>query len=159
MKNWIVFAIKLSLMFFIFCPSIGFAQEVVPAIQVAETNEVQEIPFAVIEKIPQFQSCESTELENGMECFKQEINAHIIKNLVYPTLAREHNIQGRVTVVFIIDKEGNVTNVRARGPREGTLLEEEAIRIVKLLPQFKPGTQRGKTVNVSFALPIIFKLN
>ena len=148
-----------SILFLFVVSRQSFAQEVVPAIQVAEIDEEQEIPFAVIEKIPQFQSCESTELQTGMECFNQQINSHIAKNLIYPTLAREHNIQGRVTVVFIIDKEGNVTNVRARGPREGNLLEEEAIRIVKLLPQFKPGTQRGKTVNVSFALPIMFKLD
>ena len=148
-----------SILFLFVVSNQSFAQEVVPAIQVAEIDEEQEIPFAVIEKIPQFQSCESTELKTGMECFNQQINSHIEKILIHPTLGREHNIQGRVTVMFLIDKKGNVTNVRARGPREGNLLEEEAIRIVKLLPQFKPGTQRGKTVNVSFALPIMFKLD
>ena len=147
-----------SILFLLVVSHPSFAQEVVPAIQVGETNEEQEIPFAVIEKIPQFQACEGSEIKTGMECFNQQISAHITKNLVYPEQARDEDIQGRVTVMFVIDKEGNVTNVRARGPRGGTLLEEEAIRIVKLLPQFKPGVQRGKPVNVSFALPINFKL-
>jgi protein TonB len=70
---------------------------------------------------------------------------------VYPESAREANIQGRVTVMFVIDKEGNVINVRARGSVGGSELEEEAIRIVNLLPQFKPGIHRGKPVNVSFS--------
>ena len=82
-----------------------------------------------------------------------------MKNLVYPESASKANIQGRVTVMFVIDREGNVTKVKARGPHGGSALEEEAIRIVKLLPQFKPGIQRGKPVNVSFALPIRFKLD
>jgi protein TonB len=137
----------------------SFAQEVVPAVQVGEIEEEQEVPFAVIEKIPQFQSCESTEVRKGMECFNQQISSHIMKNLVYPASASKANIQGRVTVMFVIDREGNVTKVKARGPHGGSALEEEAIRIVKLLPQFKPGIQRGKPVNVSFALPIRFKLD
>lgn len=137
----------------------SFAQEVVPAVQVGEIDEEQEVPFAVIEKIPQFQSCESTEVRKGMECFNQQISSHIMKNLVYPESASKANIQGRVTVMFVIDQEGNVTKVKARGPHGGSALEEEAIRIVKLLPKFKPGIQRGKPVNVSFALPIRFKLD
>lgn len=137
----------------------SFAQEVVPAVQVGEIEEEQEVPFAVIEKIPQFQSCESTEVRKGMECFNQQISSHIMKNLVYPESASKANIQGRATVMFVIDREGNVTKVKARGPHGGSALEEEAIRIVKLLPQFKPGIQRGKPVNVSFALPIRFKLD
>ena len=137
----------------------SFAQEVVPAVQVGEIDEEQEVPFAVVEKIPQFQSCESSELQIGMECFNQQMNSHIAKNLIYPTLAREEDIQGRVFVIFTIDKKGNVTNIRARGPKGGALLEEEAIRIVKLLPQFKPGIQRGKPVAVRYSQPINFKLD
>lgn len=147
-----------SILFLVVLSNQCFAQEIVPAVQERETDEEQEIPFAVIEKIPQFQACESTEIKTGMDCFNQQISAHISKNLVYPTQARYENIQGKVTVMFVINKEGNVTSVRARGPIGGNLLEEEAIRIVKLLPQFKPGVQRGKPVNVSFALPINFKL-
>jgi protein TonB len=137
----------------------SFAQEVVPAVQVGEIEEEQEVPFAAIEKFPQFQSCESSDIKKGKECFNQQISSHIVKNLVYPESAREANIQGRVTVMFVIDKEGNVINVRARGSVGGSELEEEAIRIVNLLPQFKPGIHRGKPVNVSFSLPIRFKLD
>lgn len=147
-----------SILFLVVVSNQCFAQEVVPVIQVRETDEEQEIPFAVIEKIPQFQSCENIEIGKGMECFNKALSSHILKYLVYPEQARDEDIQGRVTVIFVIDKEGNVTSVRARGPIGGNLLEEEAIRIVKLLPQFKPGIQRGKPVNVSFALPINFKL-
>lgn len=137
----------------------SFAQELVPVVNIEENTVDEQVPFAAIEKFPQFQSCESSDIKKGKECFNQQISSHIVKNLVYPESAREANIQGRVAVMFVIDKEGNVINVRARGPVGGSELEEEAIRIVNLLPQFKPGIHRGKPVNVSFSLPIRFKLD
>lgn len=141
------------------CPLLSFSQEVISVRSVPEEVEDSELPFAVIESIPEFKTCEGVDKKESMACFNQQMTAHIQNNLVYPNEAREQDIQGKVYVAFTIDKEGNVTNVRARGPRGGTLLEEEAIRIVKMLPQFKPGVQRGKPVNVSYALPIMFNLN
>lgn len=143
----------------IFCTTISFSQEVISVRSVPEDSEDIEFPLAVMESIPEFKACEDVEKKESMICFNQQMTSHVQKNLVYPEEARNQDIQGRVTVLFVIDKEGNITNVRARGPRNGELLEQEAIRIVKMLPQFKPGVQKGKPVNVSYALPINFKLD
>ena len=58
------------------------------------------------------------------------MNAHINKHFTYPQRAQEELIQGRVQVQFVIDKQGNVTDIRVRGPKGGELLEKEAQRIV-----------------------------
>lgn len=79
-------------------------------------------------------------------------------NMKYPELAMEEKIQGKVFVKFIIEKDGSVTNpeiVRGIHP----LLDQEAIRVVKAMPQWVPGKQRGKLVRVQYVLPIQFKLN
>lgn len=124
----------------------------------AEMEEEAEVPFGVIEQIPVFKGCENVEKEQQRECLNYQMQKHILKNLRYPEEATEKGISGRVYVLFIIDKEGNVTNVKARGPKieGGAILEDEAIRIIKLLPQFKPGMQRGKPVNVRYTIPISF---
>ena len=70
----------------------------------------------------------------------------------------EDNIQGRVSVLFVIDKDGSITNVQAKGPKGGELLEKEALRVISKLPKFKPGMQRGKPVKVKYSQPITFKL-
>ena len=86
------------------------------------------------------------------------MNAHINKHFSYPSRAAEDNIQGRVQVQFVIDKQGNVTDVRVRGPKGGELLEKEAERIISKLPKFIPGKQRNQPVKVRYAQPINFKL-
>ena len=70
----------------------------------------------------------------------------------------EDNIQGRVSVVFVIDKDGSITNVQARGPKGGELLEKEALRVISKLPKIKPGLQRGKPVKIKFSIPFVFRL-
>ena len=77
---------------------------------------------------------------------------------MYPERAMEDNIQGRVSVVFVIDKDGSITNVQARGPKGGDLLEKEALRVISKLPKIKPGSQRGKPVKIKFSIPFVFKL-
>ena len=64
-------------------------------------------------------------------------------------------IQGRVSVMFIIDAQGYITGVKSRGPDK--ILEAEAERIIKLLPKMQPGKQRGRPVKVAYAVPIFFK--
>ncbi|WP_339887499.1 energy transducer TonB [uncultured Flavobacterium sp.] len=146
-----------KIVFFLFILNIGisYSQEIV----VPESESEPEIPFQIIEKIPEFEGCEGLKSNELRACFNEQIQNHIRKYLVYPDEAREQNIQGKVYVAFVIDFEGNVTKVKARGPSGASILEEEAMRIVNLLPQFKPGIQRGKPVNVSFSLPIRFKLD
>ena len=82
---------------------------------------------------------------------------YIQKNVKYPAIAKEYNITGKVYVSFIVDKLGSVTNVKiVRGVDEN--LDAEAIRVIKSLPKYKPGKQRGKAVRVMFTIPINFKL-
>ena len=118
----------------------------------------EEVPFAVIEDVPVFPGCEGVAKNKRLECFMEQMAKHIKKNQQYPEKAMDENIQGRVSVLFVIDKDGNITNVQARGPKGGELLEKEALRVISKLPKFKPGMQRGKPVKVKYSQPITFKL-
>ena len=82
----------------------------------------------------------------------------VYQYLKYPKYAVENGIQGRVRVDFVIDEAGNVTEVEvARGVHSS--LDEEAVRVIKMLPAWSPGKQRGKAVRTLFRLPINFQLN
>jgi protein TonB len=139
---------------------------VVKAAAVGEvTGTVEEVdvdvPFAVLEDVPLFPGCEKVPRAQQRDCFMEQMNKHIKKHFDYPTRAKEDGVQGRITVMFVIDKTGNVTNLRIRGlnKKGSELLENEAERIIKKLPKFTPGRQRGKAVPVSYAQPILFKIN
>lgn len=82
----------------------------------------------------------------------------IKKNIKYPVEAKEQGIQGKVYVQFVVEKDGTVTNVTVRRGAH-TLLDNEAVRVVKLMPAWKPGTMRGKKVRVRYTLPITFSLS
>lgn len=125
-------------------------------VNVEEVEEDVEVPFAIIENIPVFPGCEGMSKKEMKDCFQKKMQEHVVKNFKYPDTALELRIQGRVSVVFVIDSKGYTTSVRSRGPDE--ILEKEAERIIKLLPKMKPGKQRGKPVKVSYAVPIFFKL-
>ncbi|VXB22198.1 putative Energy transducer TonB [Flavobacterium sp. 9AF] len=116
------------------------------------------VQFGEVDEAPRFKDCEKAGKEVVLKCFNEQMNLHIMKNFTYPEMAAEGNIQGRVNVQFIIDKEGNVTDIMAKGPKNGLLLEKEAIRLIKILPQFIPAKLKGKCVNVRYGLPITFKL-
>jgi protein TonB len=119
-----------------------------------------DVPFAVLEDVPLFPGCEKVPRSQQKECFMEQMNKHIKKYFEYPSRAKENSVQGRVTVLFVIDKSGNVTSLRIKGTgkKDSDLLEAEAERIIKKLPKFTPGRQRGKPVGVSYAQPILFKL-
>ena len=79
-------------------------------------------------------------------------------NLVYPKAAQDSSIQGRVIVRFTIEKDGSITDVEVvRGVHPA--LDEEAVRVVSMMPKWKPGTQMGDTVRTKFTLPVLFKIN
>ena len=118
----------------------------------------EEVPFTVIEDVPVFPGCEKVEKSKRLDCFMEQMAKHIKRNQQYPERAMEDNIQGRVSVLFVIDKDGSITNVQVRGPKGGELLEKEAKRVIEKLPKFKPGMQRGKAVKVKYSQPITFRL-
>ena len=113
-----------------------------------ETDEV----FMIAEDMPMFKGCSDD------QCTQGEILKFIARNTRYPAIAKENNITGRVFVGFVVDKSGSVTNVKLlRGVDK--YLDSEAIRVVKSMPKFSPGRQRGKPVKVQYNIPITFKLN
>lgn len=79
-------------------------------------------------------------------------------NLVYPKAAQDSSIQGRVIVRFTVEKDGSITDVEvARSVYPA--LDEEAVRVVSMMPKWKPGTQMGDIVRTKFTLPVLFKIN
>ena len=125
-------------------------------ISVEEVEEEITVPFAVIEDIPVFPGCEKGTNEEKRACFQHKIQEHIKKNFTYPPMALELEIQGKVYVQFIIDTNGDISDIRTRGPDR--LLEEEAQRIIASLPKMTPGKQRGRAVKVPYSIPVTFKL-
>lgn len=107
----------------------------------AADNEV----FMVVEKMPSFPGGEAALMK------------FLGKNVNYPHIAQEHGIQGRVFVSFVVGKTGAISQVTiARGVDPA--LDAEAIRVVKMMPKWNPGEQRGKAVNVKYMLPVNFVL-
>lgn len=111
-----------------------------------EEEEIQEEEvFLSVEENPEFPGGPAKLLE------------YVQKNLKYPMMARESDIQGKVFVGFVVEKDGSISNVKVlRGIGGGC--DEEAMRVVKSMPKWKPGKQRGKAVRVSYMLPVNFKL-
>jgi len=123
--------------------------------EVIEEEEVPEkdIPFAIIEEAPVFPGCTGTKAQKR-QCLQDKIKDHVNKKF-RTNIAQDIGLSAgkkKVYVRFTIDKNGNIINVRARGPH--ARLEKEAIRVVKLLPKMKPGLQRTRPVRVSYTLPI-----
>jgi TonB family protein len=112
------------------------------------------IPFAIVDKAPIFPGCEDS--TDSKVCFRESIQNHISKNFRYPEVAQEKGIQGRVSIVFLINENGEVTSIAKRGP--DTSLEDEAVRIINKLPVMKPGIHQGQKVAVPYSIPITFKL-
>ena len=129
--------------------------------KVEEIEEVEEVPdvdvpFAVIEDKPMFEACKDLPKSQQSDCFKENLDKHVVKNFRYPEVAQEMGIQGRVYVNFRINKDGSITVLNTRGPDKS--LEAEARRIIEKLPKMIPGKQRGRPTPVTFAYPIVFKL-
>ena len=118
-------------------------------------DEGVHVPFSTVDEVPVFPGCEDA--ADYRACFQDKMFAHITANFKYPTEAQEKGIQGKVNLMFIIDETGNIAGLRMRGPDK--ILEDEAERIISLLPKMTPGKQDGKVVRVPFSIPITFKLH
>ena len=122
---------------------------------VEEIEEETEVPFAIVESVPVFPGCTGTN-EQLKKCFNDKVLEHIKKTFKYPSNAQDLGVQGRVYVMFIVDANGNVVNIKTRGPDKS--LEKEANRIISELPKMTPGRQRDRAVSVPYSIPIMFKL-
>ena len=119
-------------------------EEYVPVEVEEEEVQEQEI-FQIVEEMPSFPGGEA------------ELLKYVATHIKYPQIARETGIQGRVFVGFVVEPDGSVSNVKIlRGIGGGC--DEEAVRVIKSLPKWKPGKQRGKAVRVSYQIPVLFKL-
>lgn len=114
--------------------------------------------FSTVNDIPLFPSCKGEKGDDQLDCFNTEMMKHIQEHFRYPDDALVNKIQGEVWVRFIIDKDGNVTNIKALGPKGAKILNDEAIRVVSNLPKFIPGVKDGETTSVKYGFPINFSL-
>ena len=110
----------------------------------AQTKK-NDMVFDVVEVMPQFPGGQIAMLQ------------YLMKNIKYPEQAMKEGIQGRVTVRFIVEKDGSISDVKPVLSVH-PLLNKEAVRVVKSMPKWTPGKQNGKPVRVRFNLPVMFKL-
>ena len=110
----------------------------------AQTKK-NDMVFDVVEVMPQFPGGQIAMLQ------------YLMKNIKYPEQAVKEGIQGRVTVRFIVEKDGSISDVKPILSVH-PLLNKEAVRVVKSMPKWSPGKQNGKPVRVRFNLPVMFKL-
>lgn len=116
-------------------------------VRIAQEEEISEqVIFLVVEEWPSFPGGEEARLR------------FLSENIRYPQMAREAGIQGTVFLTFVVERDGSVTDVRiVRGIGGGA--DEEAVRVVRNMPRWTPGRQRGQPVRVQFNMPIRFVLN
>jgi periplasmic protein TonB len=118
---------------------------VVTTAQEEEEEEEEAKVFFIVEDMPEFPGGEAA------------LRAFIANAIKYPVIAQENGIQGKVYVTFVVDADGGISDARiARGVDPS--LDQEALRVVNMLPKWKPGKQRGKPVRVSYTVPINFVL-
>ena len=111
-----------------------------------EPEPVDDVPYTVVEDQPEFPGGAAALYE------------YLSKNIKYPAICRENNIQGRVVVVFIVNRDGSIVEpevVKSVNP----MLDKEARRVISNMPKWKPGLQFGKPVRVKFTVPVNFRLN
>ena len=103
------------------------------------------VVFEVVEEMPDFPGGQSALME------------YLAKNIKYPATAHENGKQGRVIVMFVVKKDGSISDVKTvRGV--DPYLDKEAVRVIAAMPQWKPGKQRGENVNVRISVPVMFRL-
>jgi len=120
-------------------------REVRDEVVVEEKKPEPEKIFTAVEESPQFPGGDA------------ELYKWLSKNIRYPEMAAQNNIQGRVTVQFVVEKDGSVGEVKVVRGKDPDL-DKEAVRVVKSLPKFIPGKMNGQSVRVWYTLPIMFKL-
>ena len=88
---------------------------------------------------------------------KKELDKWLAANLKYPAIAREEGIEGSTYIGFVVEKDGSITEVQVKRGIAGGC-NEEASRLIKSMPKWKPGKQNGQVVRTAYTLPVKFKL-
>ena len=111
-----------------------------------EKDEDDEVVFVVVESMPEFPGGQ------------QALFKYLSENVKYPVIAQENGIQGRVICQFTVNKDGAIVDVEVARSGGDPSLDKEAVRVIKSMPKWKPGKQRGKAVRVKYTVPVNFKL-
>ena len=124
------------------------AEEVVIAapVEAPVEEEEEEVVFVVVEKMPEFPGGQ------------QALFKYLSENVKYPVIAQENGIQGRVICQFVVNKDGAIVDIEVVRSGGDPSLDKEAVRVIKSMPKWKPGQQRGKPVRVKYTVPVNFKL-
>jgi len=120
-------------------------RDYVPKQVVVEEVE-EDIPVAVVEEKPKFMGGD-----------ENEFTKWVFKNMVYPEIAKENNIQGRVICSFVVAPDGRVVDAKILRGVDASL-DKEALRVINMSPKWTPGKQRNKPVRVKYTFPVIFQL-
>ena len=125
-----------------------FAEDVEIIQQVAVEEEVieEDQPFVKVEQMPSFQGGDLLTFRNW-----------VMQKVKYPQIAQENNITGRVLLMFVIERDGSLTNIQVLQTPDSSL-SDEAIRVLKSSPKWTPGKQRNQAVRVKYTLPIDFRI-
>ena len=117
-----------------------------PVEQVVEEEVVEDEVFVIVEKMPEFPGGQAA-------LFK-----YLSENVKYPVIAQENGIQGRVICQFVVNKDGSIVDVEVVRTGGDASLDKEAVRVIKSMPKWSAGQQRGKPVRVKYTVPVNFKL-
>ena len=117
---------------------------IAPPVQVEEEDE--EVVFMIVETMPEFPGGQ------------QALFKYLSENVKYPAIAQENGIQGRVICQFVVNKDGAIVDVEVVRSGGDASLDKEAMRVIKSMPKWKPGMQRGKAVRVKYTVPVNFRL-
>lgn len=109
-------------------------------------EEEEEVVFVVVETMPEFPGGQ------------QALFKYLSENVKYPVIAQENGIQGRVICQFTVNKDGAIVDVEVVRSGGDASLDKEAVRVIKSMPKWKPGKQRGKAVRVKYTVPVNFRL-
>ena len=109
-------------------------------------EEEEEVVFVIVESMPEFPGGQ------------QALFKYLSDNIKYPVIAQENGIQGRVICQFTVNKDGSIVDIEVVRSGGDPSLDKEAVRVIKTMPKWKPGKQRGKPVRVKFTVPVSFKL-
>lgn len=113
---------------------------------VGETEAEDEIPVVLADEMPQFMGKDVS-----------EFRAWCQKNMKYPPMAADNGVEGTVTLKFVVERDGSVSNVQVLRGRDREL-DAAAVKQVMSSPKWTPGKNRGKAVRVTYTIPIVFKL-
>ena len=109
-------------------------------------EEEEEVIFVIVEQ--------NAEFPGGQKALMK----YLAENIKYPVIAQESGLQGRVICQFVVNKDGSIVDVEVVRSGGDPSLDKEAIRVIKTMPKWKPGKQRGKAVRVKYTVPVNFKL-